>query len=331
MTNRTSLSWGFLGSVALLAGIHACSAGDVSAPRTGGGTNTGAGGSTNGNGGGFGNGGSGNSPLGNGGSGNSPLGNGGSGNSPLGNGGSTSAGGGFGTGTGGTTGNGGGFGAGTGGAGAGTGGGFGAGGTSGAGTGGSVGAGGTTMTVDSNFAMNGFGMIATPAWQGYLYTSTYGAGTITPVCAQAPSPAAPCFSMSNAQLCVSGNVPPDPMGANGALLGWNINHPKTATVDGTLATTGTGVTLTVAGSIAGFRVQIEDAAATPTRWCFDLPATTGATVAIPWTSFRTNCYTPTDPTSVPYVVGTPIKDIQIVVPSQGAATPFNFCLVSVSG
>jgi len=345
MTNRPSLSLGYLGSFVLVAGMYACSAGDVSSPRTSGSNSNGNGGtSSNGNGGSFsGNGGSGNAPLGNGGS---FSGNGGSGNAPLGNGGTVSSGSGGASsngnggtsGAGGTTGNGGGF-NGSGGAGTGSGGsagGFvGAGGTSSAGTGGTSAAGvggaagaggGPPLSNDSMFAMAGFGMITAGAatWQGYLYTATYGTGSIMPVC---PTP---CFMSAAKQLCVNGNVPMDPTYGSGALLGWNINQPMGTTTAGTVALAGTGVTLTFAGTVDGFHVSLLDGAATPTEYCYVIPAASGATVSIPFANFKTNCSDPSK-TMTALAAGTLIQKMQITVQSTPSmAAPFNFCLVNVA-
>jgi hypothetical protein len=325
--NRSSLSLGFVGSAVLVAGLHACSAGDVSSPRTGG---TNSVGGSNSNGGSFGQGGS--------------TSNGGNFN-PGGssNGGSTANGGGFGQG--GTTNTGGASGAGTGSGGTGfgtaTGGAAGSftgtGGAPATGTGGSTGTGGgAPLTNDSTFAMMGYGVITVPGgmWQGPVYTGIFAgslpATMISPVCgSNAATAAMPCFSMSGAALCVNGSVPADLMFTSGALLGWNIAQPKPSTTPATIATTGTGVTLTFSGTVGGFRVAIDDAT---TQWCFTLPTATGTSVTIPWTMFRTACYKEaTDPTSLPYTVGTPIRDIQVLVPSTNtAAVQFNFCLVSVS-
>jgi hypothetical protein len=192
------------------------------------------------------------------------------------------------------------------------------------------------MGMDSNFSMNGTGMLTVPGgtWQGPVYTGIFmnslPATMIMPVCGMGAATAAmPCFSMLGKQVCVSGSVPADPMFTSGALLGWNIAQPSGTTTPGTIATTGSGVTLTFAGTVAGFRVAIDDAAGT--QWCYTIPDGMSS-VMVPWTTFRTNCYKPaTDATSVPYVAGTPIKDIQILVPAQmSAAVPFQFCLVSVA-
>jgi hypothetical protein len=325
MTNRSSLSLVLLGSAVLVGSLSACSAGDVSSPRTGGSNSSGNGGNTSGTGGtgasgSFGAGGT----TANGGSfgAGGTTANGGS----FGAGGTTGTGGTPGTGAGGTTASGGGFGTGAGGT---SGGIIGAGGTAGAGGTPATGAGGTgspPVGTDSTFATNGFGMVTAGAgvWQGYLYTATYGTGAIMPVC---PTP---CFMGTMKQLCVNGTVPADPTYNSGALLGWNIAQPMTATVGTTVATSGTGITLSFAGSVAGFRVSVLDALTPATEWCYTVPTTATATVSIPWASLTTNCSDTSKPMT-PYAVGTPIQKLQITVPTNPAtATPFNFCLVSVA-
>jgi len=320
MTIRYSLPWLFLGSVTLFAGTHACGAGDVSSPRNQGGN------SSSGFGGSFGNG--------NGGS-NSNTGGFGTGNGGSNNPG-TGTGGGFGAGQGGSnnpgTGTGGGFGAGQGGSNTGTGGGFGAGqgGSSSAGTGGSsvIGAGGSTGTggapvgTDAAFVMNGYGMTTSPAWHGYLYTGTYGTNaTIMP----------PMFGMATgASACVSGNVNMDPAYASGSFLGWNLNQATTGGAGSEMpaVTSGAGVQLTIAGTVAGFRVELIDA--TAVSYCYVIPAGGTSPLPIPWASFKTNC-TDSSKTQAPFAGGMSINKMQITIGSTPSMVfPFNFCLINVA-
>jgi hypothetical protein len=122
---------------------------------------------------------------------------------------------------------------------------------------------------------------------------------------------------------VRGSVGIDPTTASGALLGWNLNQEIGAVTRGTVVTSGTGLTVQISGrATAGLRAQIEDGV---TTWCAPLPPRGGT---IPWSSFNTTCWTPV--TGMNYVVGTPIRDIAVVVPSTvSAAVPFDFCLVNV--
>jgi hypothetical protein len=94
-------------------------------------------------------------------------------------------------------------------------------------------------------------------------------------------------------------------------------------------TSGTGITLTFAGSVAGFRVELIDA--TALSYCYTIPTTAAGSVAIPWTSFKTNC-SDASKTMVTYAAGMPIVKIQVTVASTPSmAFPFNFCLISVAG
>jgi hypothetical protein len=184
---------------------------------------------------------------------------------------------------------------------------------------------GTTgsVAVDSTFAMNGFGM--NTSWKGYVYASTFGTtATISPDCTPA---GAACFSASAAKLCVSGTVGADTTYNSGALLGWNVNQAMSTSSTSppvmTAATTGTGLTIQIAGSTTNMRVQLNNGTMS---WCALAPASGMGT--IPWTMFNTKCW---DGTGTAYVAGTPITAVQLVIPADGTmARPFSFCLVSAS-
>jgi hypothetical protein len=194
----------------------------------------------------------------------------------------------------------------------------GTGGVVGGGTGGAVVAGGG-LTVTGGFATNG-------TWMGYGYTSTFPAtsspATVMPVC---PTP---CYPTTNTQLCASGMVPPDTTFASGALLGWAVNQAMATTSVsppiGSFTTTGTGLLINVSGSVTGLRAQIKNAAGT--TWCYSL--TTSGTTMIPWGMFNTMCYNLAAVGAAAYTVGTPITDVQVVVPSSATTTnTFSFCMV----
>lgn len=182
----------------------------------------------------------------------------------------------------------------------------------GAGSGGSTGTGTPgALSPTNGFATNG-------TWMGYAFTATFGTtATISPVC---PTP---CFT-GTMPLCASGTVGADPTFGSGALLGWNVAQAMptaggTATV-GTVATSGTGVAVTVSAAVTGGRVQIQGATSANT-WCANL---TGTTAMIPWAMFNTKCWDP--PSGTAFTAGTAISAVQIVVPAMGTAVPFNFCL-----
>ena len=88
----------------------------------------------------------------------------------------------------------------------------------------------------------------------------------------------------------------------------------------TAATTGTGLSINVSGNVAGLRVQIQSGTM---NWCANLMASGG--VMIPWSMFNTMCWN--TPLGMPFVPGTPISAVQVVVPSGTAPVPFSFCLV----
>jgi hypothetical protein len=93
----------------------------------------------------------------------------------------------------------------------------------------------------------------------------------------------------------------------------------------TVKTTGTGLAVQVSGTpTTGLRAQIGDGT---TTWCANMPS---LTASIPWSMFNTVCYNPSDPTAKAYTVGTPVTNLQIVVPGSNTATSFNFCLVGAS-
>jgi hypothetical protein len=96
----------------------------------------------------------------------------------------------------------------------------------------------------------------------------------------------------------------------------------------TAVTSGTGVTLTFAGAVGGFRVELLDAAAL--SYCYIMPAGATGAVQIPWTSFKTNCSDPSK-TMAAYAAGMPIVKIQVTIASTPSMSfPFNFCLISVA-
>jgi hypothetical protein len=167
--------------------------------------------------------------------------------------------------------------------------------------------------------MDGFGMNS--SWMGYAFTGVYpatgGAATVSPVC---PTP---CFKGTTA--CAKGTTPA--ADSDGAFLGWNLGQTSAGGTTPTVTTKGTGLAIQISGTpTSGLRVQIGDGT---TSWCASL---TGLSASIPWSSFFTACYAPvSDPTRKPYSVGTPITNLQILVPgASGMAKTFDFCLVGAS-
>jgi hypothetical protein len=190
-----------------------------------------------------------------------------------------------------------------------------------------AGSGGAAVTGTGTLvAMNGF--VTSGTWKGYAFTSTSGATpstTIMPVCDLMG--AAPCFKASGATLCASGTVAMDATFNSTAGLGFNVNQLASTTaaspVAGSVATSGSGVVITISGFISGMRAQIQNAA--KVQWCAPL---TGATTTIPWGMFNTMCYAAAPPPAGAFAVGMPIEDVGIVLPSLAASSvPFAFCLL----
>jgi hypothetical protein len=159
------------------------------------------------------------------------------------------------------------------------------------------------------------------AWMGYVFTSKWGAATISPMTPTVPFP-------PGKQICATGSVPADLTGANGALVGWNINQAKASTTEGSWTPTGTGVSITLSGMTTGLRLQIEDGSTPAKQWCVIVNS---PTVKAPWTMFNTMCYGG-DPTAAAnaFNPATPIKKIEVVVPSGSVATNFNFCWIDAT-
>lgn len=178
------------------------------------------------------------------------------------------------------------------------------------------------LQVTGGFASNG-------TWTGYAYTATFpaaGAATISPVC---PTP---CFAPTNTQLCATVSIAAEPLmvGASGAILGWTIHQALATSATPppimNIAPTLTGIAISLSASVPGGRVQLQDT--NGNQWCFQVnPAGTPlTTMNIPWASFSSRCYSPTDPLNVAYTKQ-PISAISIVVPSATMAIgPLNFCL-----
>ena len=169
--------------------------------------------------------------------------------------------------------------------------------------------------TDSAFAMDGYGMNAT--WMGYVFPSAFGTtATITPT-----------MTFVGKQVCAMGTVGADPTYMSGAEIGWNIAQAKATTAASppvlAAAPGGTGLSLTLSGIVTGFRAQIQDAAGTK-RWCAQI---TSNMMQIPWASFNTMCWDPTNALAAAYSPSTPIASIAVVIPASLTPTPFNFCVI----
>ena len=190
------------------------------------------------------------------------------------------------------------------------------GGTGGAGT-------ASCMAATTTGAMNGY--IMGTAWKGYAFTATFGTmATISPVCDAAGT--GPCFKNAGNQVCASGMVGPDT--GSGALIGWNINQAMIAPnpVE-TAPTSGAGLTVSIAGATTSMRVSVVTMAGT--EYCASMPA--GGSGMIPWATFNTMCWNPSATGAMPFTAGTAIAKVNVLVPGGATATPFCFCIGSISG
>lgn len=183
-------------------------------------------------------------------------------------------------------------------------------------SGGSTGAGGGGTTLPnptltpSTFATDGYG--DSDPFKGYVFTYAFGGGAINPPCGVS----GPCFTGAN--VCAAGTIPASTEA--GAAIGFNVNQLAEETTAGNWTSTGTGVIVDTERAPAGTRVQIKSGT---TDYC--AVATDG--VAIPWTSFKTECWG-TEGTA--FTVGSPVTAVEVVVPGTEAAQTFDFCVIDVN-
>ena len=185
--------------------------------------------------------------------------------------------------------------------------------TGAAGTTGTAGTSGST-TCGASFAAMPDGFVTMPAaggacWHGYAFAGGDTGSTITP--ATFGTCGTPCA------LTMSGTVGAATMAnayAGVAFLGVNIAQASGSTTAGTIAPTGTGLTVTFTASTGGLplRLQISSGA---TFWCYTITGTSPATV--PYAMLNTACW---DNSGTAYAKQ-PINNIQLVVPGGAAATP----------
>lgn len=212
--------------------------------------------------------------------------------------------------------------------------------TTGAG-GASPGAGGTSMAdpLDNASANNGY--IQAGPWHGYGWAATYGTLTsISPYCAPGTYD---CMKNMGKKICMNGmNQASD---ATGATLTWNLNQNVDGGTPMPIATSGAGLSITLAVKQPNFivlnvnpiKVQIQSNINTPDTvyWCSRLlgqpssHTTDGNNYPIyivPWSSFNTMCWNQQGTT---YAGGTPIMALAVVVSgySAAAAFPFDICLI----
>jgi hypothetical protein len=132
------------------------------------------------------------------------------------------------------------------------------------------------------------------------------------------------FSKSMGKLEISGTVgsaTEDNMYAGNVYFGFNVGQTAGSSTAGTVTPTGTSLTVTCTGcATPKMRAQLVSSAGT---WCADLTSGT----AIPYTSFKEECYNPTPGAAY---AKTPITSIQISIPGAAADATFDVTLMSVT-
>jgi hypothetical protein len=179
-----------------------------------------------------------------------------------------------------------------------------------------------TVGKDSTIFKDGFGTSTSGKWTGYLFSYPYGTATIAPNSKVGTG----CFHMAKA--CVAGTVPADY--DSGAALGWNIGQASGASTNTAAALTGS-VKVTVAGAVAGMRVNLTPGDSTAMNYCYTLTATDATAIAsgltLPVSSFQQQCYDTAK--AMPYT-NAPIGSIQVEMPGDKAgAKSFDFCVIDI--
>jgi hypothetical protein len=134
-----------------------------------------------------------------------------------------------------------------------------------------------------------------------------------------------CFTGST--ICATGSIPANDAASeiySGIMIGWNVAQASGATTSSTYAATGTGITVnyTATGATGQVRVILKAGSA---EYC--APATSG--VAIPWSSFKTECWGTTG-TALPSGAAISQLMVQINGSDTAAQTVTNFCIDSVT-
>lgn len=168
------------------------------------------------------------------------------------------------------------------------------------------------------------GYISSGPWYGYAWPSA------SPAVSSTITPAAFSALAAGSQLCVSGTVAATTDFSSVAMLGINLAQVQGTTTTGTWTPTGSaGLSYSLVntgGSPLRIQIQGTNAATDASqRWCYQL---TASSATIPWSSFNTQCWV--GGTGIPYA-NSALSNIIFLVPGGNiAATPFNFCIVSLS-
>jgi len=184
-----------------------------------------------------------------------------------------------------------------------------------------TGTGGGSTTVECTGAATMDGYLDNGQMCGYAWTATNDQGeTITPPCGDDT-----CFM--GATVCATANLPanvPADEVYTGVMIGWNVAQASGSSTNSTWTSSGTGLTptFTITGATGVVRLLVKSGG---TDYCSE--ATSG--VAIPWGSFKTECW---GTTGTALAVGAPVTAVMLQVNGDDAAAQpaVEMCLTSVT-
>lgn len=193
------------------------------------------------------------------------------------------------------------------------------------GSAGASGGGGLVIECEAAYTVSNDGFVKAPGkggacWHGYAYTDAGAESTVAPESFK--SCGASCM------ICAEGEV--GNSDEEYAIVGFNIAQKPGMATPGTIAPTGTGLTVNFqkTGTFP-LRVQIQAGSAATQRWCYTIPATSTGTVTIPYTMFNTECWEGGAGTA--YAMQ-PLQAVLLLVPGSmaaEAATPYSACITSI--
>lgn len=153
---------------------------------------------------------------------------------------------------------------------------------------------------------------------GFAWTSGWDGATVDPPCGTGA-----CFETQGAELCATAEIPAEVADTSypGAMIGWNAAQNAEGGTNATWTASGTGLTatFTATGATGATRVVIQSGAS---DYCAE--ATSG--VAIPWASFKTECW---GATGSAFSAGMPVTAVAVQVNSAMAAQSVNLCVESI--
>jgi hypothetical protein len=180
---------------------------------------------------------------------------------------------------------------------------------------------GGALTLTAGYATNG-------TFKGYAYSFT---GPAT----GSKATIMPALFTAATSFCATGAIAIDSTYASVAGMGMNVNQAvgmsATEPPIETIAASGTGLMVNVsatgltlaAGSASQLRVQVKSAT---TDFCAPIAAA-GAQM-IPWAMFNSHCWNTMETGAVAFTAGTPIKAVELIIPSGAAAiASYNICLL----